>query len=529
MTDPETVSNIGQAGCQDEEPIPPRYWWLKRILATIGVLVLALACLRWWWGWEAHRRLQAEIERYQAAGQLVYAYEFDKEMDAVPDDQNTAVLLERAMDGITASTASGVYFTTFIDGPGTFDTNMEAATELMESNRDVLDLVRLARDRPQVAWSQRLKGSIVSLNLNIGFWSRQRLLAKLLWFSATYHYRTGNHAEAVDTMHDFLRFSEAVDTHPMLISSLVSWACYSLGCSLIEEFGSDLELVGAQSEPSGQVKPAHRQQVERLIVEMIDDRMPREALVRTFYGERAYYLAILDSAYRRRMPFGRPLPKPTVWGRVSDFLKRPLLQLDVIRVARYDTLLAEAAMSATWADVSGRLPVRMHQPSVIREASRLLSEIEIPSHNRSIELFFRHLAQRRMAATALAIRLFEVDNGFRPRSLSELVPEYLTHVPADSFSPDGACIRYKPDAEEAVLYSVGADGNDNGGVVALRPDGPRDGSRSDMLFYLDGRPEDKEESGSTGSGQAGEDDQNVEDKEADSKEDHAGQSGPQRR
>jgi len=524
VTDPETVSNIGQAGWPDEKPIPPRYWWLKRILAAIGVLVLALACLRWWWGWEAHRRLQAEIERYRASGQLVYAYEFDEQLDAVSDDQNAAVLLERAMDGITASTASGVYFTTFLDEPATFDTDMVAATELMESNADILVLVRQARNRPQVAWSQRL----AHRNVVFGFASSQRLLAKLLWFSATFDYRTGNHAEAVDTMHDFLRFNEAVAAHPMLISTLVAWACHSLGCSLIEEYGSDLELEGAQSETNVQLKPAHREHVERLIVELMDDKTPREALVRTFYGERARYHDLLNSI-RLGALFGTRLPKPTPWGRVTDFLKWPLLQLDVIRVARYDTLLAEAAMTPSWPTASARLPVNTRRLSLIREASRPFSEIGIPSDTRVLELFFRHLAQRGMAATALAIRLFEVDNGRRPGSLSELVPKYLTHVPADPFSPDGACMRYRPDAEEAVLYSVGADGNDNGGIVALTPDGRRDASRSDRLFYLDGRPRDEEESGSTGSGQTGEDDQNVEDNEGNAEEDHAGQAEPQKR
>ncbi len=80
MTSPESVSKAGLAEWPDGEPIPPRYWWLKRIGVVCLALLLALAALRWWWGWDAHRRLQAEIERYRAAGQLVYAREYDAEL-----------------------------------------------------------------------------------------------------------------------------------------------------------------------------------------------------------------------------------------------------------------------------------------------------------------------------------------------------------------------------------------------------------------------------------------------------------------
>ena len=47
----------------DAVPIPARYWWLKRIGAATGVLLVLLGAMRWYWGWEADRRLQAEIEQ----------------------------------------------------------------------------------------------------------------------------------------------------------------------------------------------------------------------------------------------------------------------------------------------------------------------------------------------------------------------------------------------------------------------------------------------------------------------------------
>ncbi len=43
----------------ETRPVPPRYWWLKRVLLTTGVLAVALVVLRLWWGWEAERRWQA--------------------------------------------------------------------------------------------------------------------------------------------------------------------------------------------------------------------------------------------------------------------------------------------------------------------------------------------------------------------------------------------------------------------------------------------------------------------------------------
>lgn len=67
---PDLLSSSTPSGGRStygDVPIPPRYWWLKRFLVAGGVLILGLAVLRWWWGWEAERGLQAEIQRYRQA------------------------------------------------------------------------------------------------------------------------------------------------------------------------------------------------------------------------------------------------------------------------------------------------------------------------------------------------------------------------------------------------------------------------------------------------------------------------------
>jgi hypothetical protein len=58
------------------------------------------------------------------------------------------------------------------------------------------------------------------------------------------------------------------------------------------------------------------------------------------------------------------------------------------------------------------------------------------------------LAQRRGAILKLALRLYEIDNGTLPASLTALVPRYLPAVPADPY--DGKSFRYRISAGEQI-------------------------------------------------------------------------------
>ena len=74
-----------------------------------------------------------------------------------------------------------------------------------------------------------------------------------------------------------------------------------------------------------------------------------------------------------------------------------------------------------------------------------------------------------MAATGLAIRLYEIDHGRRPERLADLVPEYLPAVPDDPMDARRK-ISYLPRAKRPLLYSVGENGTDEGGAkVSHKP------------------------------------------------------------
>ena len=73
----------------------------------------------------------------------------------------------------------------------------------------------------------------------------------------------------------------------------------------------------------------------------------------------------------------------------------------------------------------------------------------------------RTLARLRAANAGLAVESYRETLGHLPDKLADLAPIYLNSVLTDPF--DGQPLRYKKLAKGYVVYSVGEDGNDDGG------------------------------------------------------------------
>lgn len=63
-----------------------------------------------------------------------------------------------------------------------------------------------------------------------------------------------------------------------------------------------------------------------------------------------------------------------------------------------------------------------------------------------------------LARLAFALAAYRADHNAYPGTLTDLVPKYATHVPKDIFSDEE--IRYEPQTDGYLLYSVGLDGKD---------------------------------------------------------------------
>ncbi len=100
----------------------------------------------------------------------------------------------------------------------------------------------------------------------------------------------------------------------------------------------------------------------------------------------------------------------------------------------------------------------MQNLSFVHVAGKMMA----PAMARVAEVDLRCRAHIGLARTALAIERYRLVKGELPERLEELVGEYLEGVPIDPF--DGKPIKYKRTQPGYVLWSIGEDGEDNGGV-----------------------------------------------------------------
>lgn len=92
-------------------------------------------------------------------------------------------------------------------------------------------------------------------------------------------------------------------------------------------------------------------------------------------------------------------------------------------------------------------------------------------------------ASLRLAATALAIERFRLQQNRLPDTLAELTPRFIDSVPPDPF--DGAPLRYRKLPRGYVIYSIGADGHDDGGREPPPDKKSSDKSSYDLTFVVE--------------------------------------------
>jgi hypothetical protein len=274
------------------------------------------------------------------------------------------------------------------------------------------------------------------------------VVAKLLWIDAIMAAQEQHIDKALIAAVALLNTSRSIADEPILASQSHRLSIQKLALVTIER-------ILAQGQASGKELEA----VQRLLEEEGEEPL----LLHAFRAERAgtyrHMRAVLSGRWKYTLRFyqGRFANKvPLSWNRYIDMV---IVRRNYPAYFRLLTALVEIA----------KLPAQERLPQIElleRQARQLPKEFTawFQSTAHSADAFSRNEAWLRCAIAGIAAERFRLAHGSWPDSLSALTPEFLLETPIDPF--DGQPLRLRQRKDSLVIYSIGPDGNDDGGVVS---------------------------------------------------------------
>jgi hypothetical protein len=274
-----------------------------------------------------------------------------------------------------------------------------------------------------------------------------RPVSTLLRLQAALQTQDGQADDTLATARRIIIAGRSLGDEPTLISQLVRVATHAVAVQVIER-------ALAQGLPSAEALA----QTQRLLAEDAAEPL----LLYAFRGERALQHRFLEGFTSR---------DPAVVGTPNGWRARVESLYMSQKMRRYHPIMLRFFQKA--------VEIARHEPEEQAEELRRLEEdvekaggarggeelisLLMPALGKVGAAFRRDRAVLRTAIIGLALERYRLEKGYWPKELTELVPAYLPAVPCDPF--DGRETRYKTLPDGVIVYSVGPDGQDDGGAL----------------------------------------------------------------
>jgi hypothetical protein len=310
---------------------------------------------------------------------------------------------------------------------------------------------------PWEEWGNQHVGSAVIQHLAV-----VKSLCQLLALHAESEMVLGRTGQALDDLNTMFRMDLTLAQEPVLISQLVRFIEMTM---LLHPIGEGL-AEQRWSEPQLQVLQNRLQTTDLLA-----------STVRALYGER-------DIIYNPRFDQGYMMPRG--WNRLE--------QLNVIR-AFQESILPRIDLAAREIN-----PSVNHSIDSAFQASHAGTGFSLWLHHNMMATMtipvFQKVPQKAalsqsgvdMAMLACALERYRLARGQYPEELKALVPDFAAVLPHDIIN--GQPLKYRrTDNGRFLLYSVGWNEKDDGGVVATKGNPPRqDTEQGDWVWQYPEKP-----------------------------------------
>ncbi len=405
--------------------------------------------------------LERQLAQMKAAGEALTLEELVARRPAVPDDQNSALVILALQDELEEVGNIGIdlpYYM-FRNGPKTnlaarfpwTQADIEEARTLVRGQLALLEQLDRLHSMPNGRYPfdrrRYLEGDLVFTQSR-----NARQAARLESIAALVDVADARTPDALRRVTIMFNVGSPLYEEPSLLAALAAMSCDALAVDVLQVILD-----------AGPVDAAELKAIEAVLL----DHARRGDLSWGMRAERLSLRAIIETFAQPGVPFTIAAPPaPSIPGVICESLKA----LNIAKALEMQGKLVDALddpaelrlVAAQVEDDTTQLPPQY-----------LLIRILFPSQERAIALNMRARGVLGSARAALAAERYRMAHGDWPASLDALVPDYLDAVPLDLF--DGQPLRMRRTEEGVVIYSIGEDNVDDGGdLFAKEGDRPKD-------------------------------------------------------
>lgn len=419
-----------------------RISWSSIVVVVAGVLVLVVLtlCVAWM---RSRAHLNAQLAQLRASGDPITPQEANAFYAAPSSGPNTTQLWLAAIVplGSPQFQAGGKALPFVGDAPNEVPLPGEP-WELLDPAEQFLQAWSASRDRlhlvaRQVGEARFPLDFSLGLSMPLPHLQQLRAAARLLALETAVAAHRGQTDAAVEAVVALFAAARAIEQEPILVSQLVRMAIDGMARQQVRWLLSASTL----DEP----------QLARLDAELARSDF-HHAVQRALTCERAMGIQVFDDlgSVAGELAGGfrlTPTSDEIVYLQLIEQMIAAFDETGPTRRQAVDDAARQVAFLSNQTGATVRFPL-----------SRLL----LPSLQAVSEACSRNEADRDATRVAIAIERFYLRHGKLPSTLDELVPEFLKSLPEDPYV--GAPLHYRVDAPEYVVYSVGANGSDDGGA-----------------------------------------------------------------